>query len=180
MNEGQISGTIKCVEIFDSFNECQGVADITVTGTCGSSDEKHTFTGSAAGIVKNQKGCITGTIFGSVIGTFSHSECHASGILCGILVELKPKDPCTTVRNPYNDAQKGMLAIFKLLDKINVEKMIEVLGDGVGGLGKRLLQKQYKKIEECCHNSYKDHSKKYRTDKGSELHDDNSKFNAFL
>jgi len=162
--DSQISGTIKSVEIFDSCNECQGIADITVTGTCGSTDEKHTFTGSASGVVKNEKGSICGTIFGSVIGTFSHSEAYASGILCGIFVELKPKDPCNTVRNPYNDAQPGILLIFKLLDKINIEKMIEILGDGVGGLGKRLLNQQAdKQVELCCF--YKDHSKKYRTEK---------------
>lgn len=177
--DGQISGTIKCVEIFDSCNECQGVADITVTGTYGNNDDKHTFTGSAAGVVKNTKGCICGTIFGSVIGTFSNSECHASGILCGIVVELKIKDSCATVRNAYNDAQPGMLAIFKLLDKINVEKMIEILGDGVSGLGKRLLHNQDKDKYVDCHNGLKDHSKRYRKDKG-DLYDDNSKFNPFL
>ena len=161
--DGQISGTIKCVELFDSSNECKGIADITVTGTCGSSDEKHTFTGSAAGIVKNEKGCISGTLFGSVIGTFSHSECYASGILCGITVELKQKDPCKTVRNPYTDAQPGIIQIFKLLEKINIEKMIEILGDGIAGLGKRLLhQKQDKYQAHECYNAYKDHSKKYR------------------
>lgn len=179
LSDGQISGTIKCVEIFDSFNECQGIADVTVTGSCGSTDEKHTFTGSAAGVVKNQKGCISGTIFGSVIGTFSHSECYASGILCGVLVELKPKDPCDIARNPYIDAQTGILAIFKLLDKINIEKMIEVLGDGVGSIGKRLLHhNQEKQIE--CHNSLKDHSKKYRNDKkGCESHD-SPKFHTLI
>jgi len=148
--ESQISGTIKSVEIFDSFNECKGIADITVTGTCGFSDEKHTFTGSAAGVVRDEKGCICGTVFGSIIGTFSHSESNASGILCGIVVELKLKDPCSMARNPYIDAQSGILSIFKLLDKINVEKMIEILGDGVSGIGKRLLNKhKYKYIEWC-------------------------------
>jgi hypothetical protein len=178
VSDGQISGTIKSVEIFDSCNECQGVADIAITGTCGSTDDKHTFTGSAAGVVKNEKGLISGTIFGSAIGTFSYSECHASGILCGIVVELKQKDPCTTVRNPYTDAQPGILSIFRLLDKINIEKMIEVLGDGVAGLGKRLLRNDDRPVE--CQNSYKDHSKKYRKHKSCETHRDNSKLSAFL
>lgn len=190
ISDCQISGTIKCVEIFDSFNECQGITDITVTGTYGPTDEKNTFTGSAAGVVRDDKGCVSGTIFGSVIGTFpdcdhhseSRPEPYASGILCGIIVELKPNDPCTTVRNPYTDAQPGILSIFKLLDKINIEKMIGILGDGVGGIGKRLFN-QKKEIQHIeCYNPYKDHSKKYRSERKScDSHDDdNSKFSGFL
>jgi len=58
--------------------------------------------------------------------------------------------------------------------------MIEVLGDGVTGLGKRLLhQNNGKRVE--CQSSHKDHSKKYRSEKKAcDLHDDNSKFNPFL
>jgi hypothetical protein len=93
------------------------------------------------------------------------SECHATGILNGFFVELKQKDPCATVRNPYNDAQKGIFAIFRLLDKINIEKMITILGDGMNGLTKRLLQTKQDKFEDDCPMQFKDHSKKYRQKK---------------
>ena len=154
-----VCGVIKCVEIFDSCNECIGHTDLTVTGTTCSNDDKHTFTANASGVVKH-KDCIVGTVTGTVFGTLC--DCHATGILTGFLIELKAKDPCKTARNPYNDAQKGILAIFRLLDKINIEKMLEILGDNMGSLTKRLLVSSKDKFEEDCHVQYKDHSKKYK------------------
>lgn len=173
--DSQISGTIKCIEIFDNSNTSRGIADITITGSHDCRDDRDTFTGSASGVVRDDKGSICGTIFGSAIGTFSHSECCASGILCGMLVELKLKDPCAVARNPYIDAQPGIISIFKFLDKVNVDKMIEVLGDGVTGIGKRLLGQQKNQTIDC-YIPCKDHSKKYRNEKGVCGHDDNLKW----
>lgn len=175
-----LSGIIRNVEIFDAFNECRGRVDVTVAGTHGFTDDKNTFTSSASGVVKDRKDCIIGTIFGSVIGTFCDSDHYASGILCGTVVELKQRDNCFSGRNPYDDIQHGILVIIRLLDKINIEKMIEVLGDGIGGLGKRLLhhRKDQDKFVEH-YNPYRDHSKKYRKERrGCDVRDD--RYDEFL
>jgi hypothetical protein len=181
--EGTVNGTIKCVEIFNAYNNLTGFVDVSVAGTYGSSDDcKHTFTGSASGVVKNESGCVVGTIFGSVIGTFARSECHASGILCGILVELKAKDPCCVGRNPYADMQNGLLHILEILGTAGVKNMLEILGDGVGALAKRVLHTKVNKVDDCCESKcFKDHSKKYHCEpKKCGLGYNNSKFGGFL
>ena len=172
----QISGIIKCVEIFDLYNRLQGVADISVTCSTGHNNgddddideddydgynEKNTFTGSAAGIVKNKDDYICGTVFGSVVGTYCPTDHHASGILCGLLVELRTQDPHEAPYNPYCDSQAGLLQLFSLLDKINMEKMLEIFGDNFGGYGKRLSQKPVI-VPPPQKQNYKDYSKKYR------------------
>jgi len=157
-----VQGTICKVKIRNMCCEYLGTSDISFIGTdttvCNNSTM---FTANANGVVKNDHGEIVATIFGVVNGTYETS-CQTpvcSGILTGYFVYFKNECCVAKFRNPYIDSQPGTLAIFKLLDKINLERMIEILGDGIGGLGKRLLNNK----EQCVSGSqFRDHSKKYR------------------
>jgi len=138
--DDQLTGTLRNVDIFDSCNNLLGCADLTLTGSTKINDEKHTFTANVAGVVGDKDLNVNGAIYGLVVGNYCINDngCAVStGILCGTLVELSPKEPCTTIRNPYNDAECGLCGMVQILEKLNVEKMFEIVGDNFGAYGRR-------------------------------------------
>jgi len=168
-NGDLVALTVRCIKISDQCNELFGTTDVIVTGVYHNTENERSVTGTFTSVVNDNNKCV-GQLFGSAVVTLGHDA--AKGLLSGMLLELKKKDPCTTYRNPYNDAQPGMQVIFSLLDKINQEKMFEVVGDGLGGLATRLLHHNNSRPQAFL--SYKDHSKKYKKCGGCDLTEDNS------
>ena len=157
-----VSGTICDVEIPGLCKDAH--VNVNFQGVTVSCNDATTVTSSGYGVLKDSKGRAFGTVYGTVIGTLKScgDDEKLTGIFSGTVIEFKNEDPCDVVRNPYVDAQTGLQTLFNLINDINVQNMIEILGGSIGSLGRRVLHNQKNVQNERI---FRDHSKKYITNK---------------
>lgn len=165
---GMLTGVVADVDVSSNCSSLRGCVDLYVNGPVGTDCHGNTYSGTATGVVRNRKHTVVGTVYGVVLGTYkTNGDVSVEGLFNGTYVELK-NDPCDSVRNPYTDAQNGLLVLFDVLDRVSAERALEVIGDGVTSLGRRLLRNDVhvENDAKCCKAVLKDHSKKYRNTSG--------------